>query len=232
MSLTYTPPANIDLSEVVTLLPAHKQKQELKPDTPVICINRGPHELRDQWDADPYVIPPNARFQVAYAAAKHFQQRLIVPGTRNPNVHDASAPMYVSWIGILGVDPEEACTPFTVDQLAYFGESVEGLNRKAMPGYDRDVQVRSTSEMARSLDGLGIVASAGARASSGGVSQELVGGSDENREAAMAPVEGSDARAEFAKAAATGWTQPEEGSIPDHSAPVPAEARRTAARRR
>ena len=42
MPRTYTPPAHIPITEVMTLLPAHKQKQELTPKTIVICLNRGP----------------------------------------------------------------------------------------------------------------------------------------------------------------------------------------------
>jgi len=232
MGRTYEPPKDIDLSEVVPLLPAHKQKQELTPDTPVICLNRGPKELRDMHDAQEYVIPPGAKFQVAYATAQHFQRRLIVPGTRNPNVHDTSVPLFVSWIAIFGVDPPEACQPFTDEQLKRFGEKAEGLNREVLGGSDRDVQVRSTGELASGLAGLGLVSSAAMGGVGGGVSQEVVGGTAETREAALAPVEGSDAKSDFARGEAAGWQPPQsEADLTVHSAPPPAEARRTANRR-
>lgn len=232
MGRTYEPPKDIDLSEVVTLLPAHKQKQELQPETPVICINRGPLELRDMWNADEYVIPPFAKFQVAYAAAQHFQKRLIVPGTRNPNMHDTSVPLQVSWIAILGVDPPAACEPFSDEFLARFGSKSEAINREALTGADRDVQVRSTGELARGLSGLGLVPSGGGGGGGSMRPQQQVIGSAEAVERALEPVEGSDAQAEFAKAEAAGWERPKETDLTVQSAPVPVEARRTTSRRR
>jgi hypothetical protein len=226
MARTYTPPTDIDLSQVITLLPAHKQKQELSPETPVFCINRGPFELRDMHNADPYVVPPSAVFQVSYATAQHLQKRLIVPGTRNPNPYDASVPQFVSWIGIRGVDPDDQCVPFDEDFLDRYAGKSEGLNREGLSPVDRDVQIRRTGDLARGLPGLGL-------APSGGIAkpQQQVIGSDNAVAAALAPVEGSDAKAEFARNEAAGWEKPQEADLTVHSAPTPDEIRRTSRRR-
>lgn len=216
---TYDLPENFDLSDVVSLMPEHTKKVELKPETPVVCLNRGPRVLKDMWNADEYVIPANAKFQLPYAAAKHFQERLIVPGTRNPNPSDASLPPYVSWLAIFGVDPPEACVPFTEEQLVSVGESIEGLNRLAMSAGDQ-VQIRKTSDMTRGLPGLGLVPSGAASAAAlGGVNQEIVGGTDETRERAIEPVVGSDAVSEFAKAETSNWQAPDESALSVRSAP-------------
>jgi len=237
MGIPYNPP-QIDRSKVRSLLPAHRQKQELKPDTLVTCLNRGPRRLVDMFDAEEYVIEPYMLFEVTFACAKHFQNRLIVPGTRNPNPADTELPQSVSWIAILGVDPPQACEPFDPALLERFGEKVEGLNRDALPSADRDVQIASTADLRRLLPGAGAASSvaalamaaghdvaAGAGGGGGlGLQQQIVGGSDEKREAALAPVETSDASAAVAEAIASGtWAPPDESQIVDRSAPTPEE---------
>lgn len=118
----------------------------LTPTSRVICINRGRKPLFEMFDARPCEIPPGY-FKVEYGAAKHFQTRLIVPGTRNIEVGG-----YVSYIGILGsedgqikVDDASLCQPFTDEELQTFGVKVEGLDRTALEGVARDVTVIKTA---------------------------------------------------------------------------------------
>lgn len=224
---TYTVPPSIDLSQVLNLTPEHTHRAALSPTSLVVCRNRGPHHISDMFDAHPYELPPFALFQVTYAAACHLQRRAIVAGTRNPDPNDPTMPQYVSWIGILGVDPEDACEPFSDDELKRFKEFKEGLNRQAMDPRDRDVTVVPTNDLRRALPGMGAAPSAQALAAAAGdvgrgVNQQVVGGSDELRAAALEPVVGSDAATATAEALAKGWTPGEESDLTgERSAPKP-----------
>lgn len=119
----------------------------LLPNSIVLCINRGRTELRDTYDGVHVPIPPGY-FETEYGAAKHFQRRLIVPGTRNLEVGG-----YQSWIGILGsadgrvkADDAELCRPFTDEELTSFGEKVEAIDRDALSNEtDRKVVVKRVS---------------------------------------------------------------------------------------
>jgi len=225
----YIVPPTIDQSQIVNLLPEHTNRAPLLPTTPVVCVNRGPRTLEDKYDGDDYVIPARTLFQVTFAAAQHFQRRQIVPGTRNPDPNSPGV-QYVSWIGIVGIDPPEACEVFTDEELELFGESAEGLNRALLPtAVDRNAQVHSTKALGRQLPGMGLVPSAQAM-SGGGAGhplQEIVGGSEENREALglmdpvdpdlkrphMRKVEGSDAKVDEAQGAGAGFQKPSEASL-------------------
>lgn len=224
----YHTPPTVDRSAFVNLMPEFTSRSELRPTTPVLCINRGPHWIRDQYDARAYDIPPFAKFEITYAAAVHLQRRAIVPGTKNPDPNDPLLPQYLSWIAILGVDPDEMCEVFSDADLQRFGESTEGLNRGAMPAADREVVTVRTADLRRQLVGTGVAPSGAAMAASaGGVAfpqQSLEGGSDEAREAALAPVVESDARRDAAAAIGKGWVPPPEGTIEDRSAAPPAPA--------
>lgn len=133
--------------EVENLSVQRLNETTLRPTTPVVCINRGRKPLNDMFDGVAVTIPPGV-FVTEYGAAKHFQDRLIVPGTRNLDLGG-----FVSWIGIIGtedrrqrVDPPEVCEPFTDEELQTFGEKVEGLDRGALANpADRDVKVMKTS---------------------------------------------------------------------------------------
>lgn len=223
MGQNYKLPADFDHSDVVDLTPETQLSAELKPTSMVTCINRGPNEIRDMYDANPYVIPPYAKFRVEYQVAAHLQRRNIVPGTRNPDPNDSSAAQYVPWIAIIGLDPEDTWVPFTVEELARFGESVEGLNRGllAIAG-DREMQVKNTNELRRSLPGMGIAPSGGVMGGTAKPDQKVFGGTEETRAAALEKVEGSDAVVTSAEALAKGWTPP--ANIEETSAPAPAEA--------
>ena len=225
MGQHYKLPDGFDQSDVVDLTPETQLSAELKPTSMVTCINRGPKEIRDMYDAQPYIIPPYAKFRVEYQVAAHLQRRNIVPGTRNPDPVDSSAPQYVPWIAIVGLDRDYA--PFTADELAAFGESVEGLNRHllSMSG-DRDVSVKSTGELRKTLPGMGVASSFGVAGGTAKPDQKVLGGTEETRAAALEKVEGSDAVTTSAEALGAGWIPPanvEETSAP---APVPLKGRR------
>jgi hypothetical protein len=146
MQLAKTPVFTMPDGEVADLLVERLDEVGLAHDTPVICINRGRNTLDDTFNARHVTIPPGY-FRTEYGAALHFQKRLIVPGTRNLEQGG-----YVSFIGILGsengknkVDDESRCTPFTDEELTKFGEKIEGIDRDALGGNAKDVQVIPTS---------------------------------------------------------------------------------------
>jgi hypothetical protein len=119
-----------DLTQVENLMVERMGETTLKPDSPVICLNRGRKPLQVTWDGN-HIPVPVGYFRTEYAAALHMQRHLIVPGTRNLEVG-----AFVSWVSILGsddgrvaVDPVEMHQPFTDDELQHFGESIEGLAR-------------------------------------------------------------------------------------------------------
>lgn len=216
MGRQYQPPANLDRSKVVNLMPQFTVQAELDPTTPVTCLNRGPKMLEDKHDGFDYQIPPHAVFEVSYAAALHLQKRLIVPGTKNPDATDTSMPQYVSWIGIYGIDPAGACEPFTDDELARFGEKTEGLNRDLLPEEDRRVQIVKSA-------GPAIVSQQAMGGGLGKLRQRVEGGSAEMREHAIAPVDPgtSDGAQATADAIGTGWTPDVANVAPDRSARKP-----------
>jgi hypothetical protein len=110
--------------------------KEPKADERVTCINRGRNALTCTYDSMHKVIPAGL-FEIEYEAAKHFRDRLIVPGTKN-----VEANAFVSWIGILGVDHADKCQPFTDAQLLSFGEKVEAIDRSSMSlPSDREIQI-------------------------------------------------------------------------------------------
>lgn len=122
--------------------------REPAPDQRVLCINRGEKPLLGcMFDGRAIDLPgrsdanPSALFYIEYQAGKHFQRRLIVPGTKN-----LEGQTYVSWIGILGVDPPEHCEPFTHEELVRFGEKAEAIDRETFTDpADRNVQILKTS---------------------------------------------------------------------------------------
>ncbi len=134
------------------LLVERMNETTLKPDSPVVALNRGRNELVSTFNGEHITIPAGL-FVTEYRAAKHFQDRLVVPGTRNLEVGG-----HVSWIAILGsedrrllVDPVEMHVPFTDDELQTFGESVEAIDRRSVLGPGRDVMtIRTQTARARS----------------------------------------------------------------------------------
>lgn len=225
------PPGAVDMAEVVDLTPETKAGTELQPETLVTCINRGPKVIRDQYDAQVYEIPPYARFRVQYQVAKHVQTRNIVPGTRNPDPTDSTKPQHVPWISIIGLDPETTWEPFTPEELAAFGESVEGLDRSGMTAGNRDISYVSTDSMRRGLPGAGVSSSADLATVKGARGRQSIEGSPEAVDAALAPVEGSDAVTEALAASGQGHELPREETLSVRSAPRPEDPSRSGRRR-
>lgn len=138
------------------LVPDDLPTDALTPTSIVLCLNRTQETLIGQHDARHYTIPPGY-FTMPYGAAKHLQQRLIVPGTRDPQAYER----IVSKIAIEpDIKPEDRArdfVPFTKAQLAAFDGQVEGLAREEMQSPDaRHVKpvsmrsVRANSALQRS----------------------------------------------------------------------------------
>lgn len=225
---TYTVPPSVDRSQVVDLTPETTHRAAIQPTTRVVCVNRGPKRIIDKYNAHEYDIPPFALFEVEYQAAVHLQRRAIVMGTKNPDPNDPTAPQHVSWISILGLDPEDACLVFSDAELARFGESAEGINRGAMadPG-NRNISIVKTNDLRRSLPGTGVATSESAMAASAGTGfpNQAVDGSEEAVERALERVSGSDATQAVESARGSGWVPPGVDELKgEDSAPPPAPA--------
>lgn len=133
----------------INLVPEEDQKKTLTPETVVLCINRGRRPLRETFDGRHYQIPAGPQtFFAPYGAAKHFQNRLIVPGTR---VEGEGG--YQSYIGILGIDAPEACEMFSAEEFAEQQARPEGLDRGALDPDRRDVRLIPTSAARASAPG-------------------------------------------------------------------------------
>jgi hypothetical protein len=128
------------VGEVRHLRPQISTEIKLTPETEVYCLHRGREPYRDQFDSHHYLIEPGY-FKAPLGAAKHFQARAVVPGSRNPETRSQ-----VSFIVIIGVcaetreglkvlkaiDDAVECTPFTDDECREYGHAVEALDRAAM----------------------------------------------------------------------------------------------------
>lgn len=110
------------------LTPATESRDALTPETPVVVINRGRETLVRKFDGRDYPLKPHTEglIKMPYGAALHFQRHCVVPGTR-----DVASGAEQSFIGILGVDPDEWCEPFTEEQCIGFGQAVEAIQREA-----------------------------------------------------------------------------------------------------
>lgn len=139
----------IDGVKPINLVPEHGKGTVLKPDTPVLCINRGIRAIHDKWDGIDYIIPPGY-FEVAYGAADHFRNRAVVPGSRNPETGKQE-----SFIGLVGIDRPERCEPFTPEQCEAFGLRVEAIAREELtsPEARAVVTVDTRSVQARMVGG-------------------------------------------------------------------------------
>lgn len=115
------------------LLPVEEKTPVLKPETPVIIINRGREVIADSrsmFDGQQYHVAPGLS-RARYDLALHLRERCIVPGSRNPISGKTE-----SLIGILNVDPPAKCEPFTAEQCDAFGQIAEGLeagDRQVIP---------------------------------------------------------------------------------------------------
>lgn len=138
--------APADLMSTTTSGPVREPADNEK----VLCVNRGRRPLVDTFDGR-HVEMPAGHFYIEYAAAKHFQRRLIVPGSKN-----LTSGGYVSWIGICGVNPPELCEPFTDAELEKLQEKVEAVDRSQDHGLGKDVKVVSTNGVRASSPMLGM----------------------------------------------------------------------------
>lgn len=144
--------------EIQQLVPQRGTREvQLTPESEVLCINRGTEVIEDMWDSVPFSIPPGY-FKTPYAAARHFRDRAVVPGSRNPETHQQT-----SFIAIIGVvdyvqggfkvvkpvdDPSEWAT-FSATERAEYEGAQEALDRDGMVNpIDRDVTIVSTSSAA------------------------------------------------------------------------------------
>lgn len=142
-------------AEAEDLTEARLNNASIEPTTHVYVFNRGRRVLENMTFDGRHRDLPVGLFVTEYGAAKHFQERAVVPGTRNVAVGG-----HVSWLGILGtvdrriaVDPPEMCVPFTDEELGHFGESLEAIDRSAMTGVDRyvvPVRTQAARAMSRS----------------------------------------------------------------------------------
>lgn len=127
---------------------------QLSPESEVLCINRGAEPLEDMWDSIPFSIPPGY-FKTTYAAARHFRDRAVVPGSRNPETHRQTS--FIAIIGIVDyvqggfkvvkpVDDPREWETFTPAERAEYENQPEALDRAGMVNpIDRDVEIVSTS---------------------------------------------------------------------------------------
>lgn len=137
------PPAG---TEIRSLLPQHGRGETLTPDTIVRAINRGNEPIIDKFDGIDYEIPPGW-YEAPYGAVRHFQQRAVVPGSRNPEQKKQQ-----SYIAIPNVDPADRCVPFTEAQCAQFKGIPEAIDRKnRISPDDRDHQIVDLGELAPGL---------------------------------------------------------------------------------
>jgi hypothetical protein len=98
-------------------------------------------DYADTYDSKHYIITPGY-FQAPYGAAKHFQDRAVVPGSRNPETRTEAS--FLTIIGVAAplpdggykilrrVDDVEQWAPFTDEECAEYGMAVEALDRKHM----------------------------------------------------------------------------------------------------
>jgi hypothetical protein len=180
MELTY------DGQPVLDLLPAAQTKKVLGPEDDVIILNRGRHTLRDRFDGRVYVIPPGRFCRIKYASAQAFQQRAVVPGTRNPLATGPSKKQ-TSFIAICDVDPDDQCVPFTDAFVQQYSLIDEAIDRSVMDADAQRVTKVTTNAVAASLPGAG---------AGGGLRPQLGGDLD-----ALVPPEVNEAQREMAATA-------------------------------
>jgi hypothetical protein len=178
---THTLPA-VDVQQ---LAPQGSGEVLLTPETRVLCIHRGRnrtedgllvvraarrgeprvHEERrpsvayegdytDTFDSRHYIIGPGY-FEVELAAAVHFKDRAVVPGSRNPETNFQAS--FIAIIGVVAstgvgykvvkaVDHPDDWAPFTDEECAAYEIAFEALDREHMSNpIERDVTVVGTS---------------------------------------------------------------------------------------
>jgi hypothetical protein len=123
-------------ADVRDLIPESASAMALTPETPVLVIHRGRHVITDKHDGIDYRILPGYT-RMRYGAARHFQGRQVIPGTRNPELGTEQ-----SYLGIVGIDDAALCEPLTDDEVERYGAKVEAIDRDALTDpADRTVRV-------------------------------------------------------------------------------------------
>jgi hypothetical protein len=173
--------------DVQQLVPQGSGEVLLTPDTRVLCIHRGRNrtefgalivrhprrgekplhgsrqpgvaydgDYTDTFDSRHYIVAPGY-FEVELAAATHFKDRAVVPGSRNPETNFQAS--FIAIIGVVAptgtgfrvikpIDPPEDWEPFTDEECASYEIAFEALDRDGMANpIDRDVQLASTSSV-------------------------------------------------------------------------------------
>lgn len=149
----------------------------ITPDTQVLCLHRGRRQTedgkpvyhanasgnrrtgwreqyfagdyKDTYDGNHYVVAPGY-FTAPYGAAKHFQERAVVPGSRNPETQGQRS--FIAIVGVVqalpgggfevlkSVDDPQDWEPFTDEQCHDYEIAFEAIDRDAMVDpIDREV---------------------------------------------------------------------------------------------
>lgn len=159
------------IGAVQTLKPSTSAEIKLEADSEVLCIHRGRNltqggllvraesyprrivvdeerqpnveyvgDYVDMWDSKHYVIAPGY-FYCKLGAAKHFKDRAVVPGSRNPE--ERSQASFIAIIGVVSatargfdvlkaVDDDEEWAPFSDEEVAQYSIEIEAIDRGAM----------------------------------------------------------------------------------------------------
>lgn len=141
------------IGEVQELKPQSSGALVITPETIVLCVNRGREPLEDTFDSRHYIIQPGY-FSVQLGAARHFKDRAVVPGSRNPETRFQAS--FISIIGVVQpvkdgfkvthpIDDVVQWDPFTDDECREYGHAVEALDRASMVDpIDGDVTLQHT----------------------------------------------------------------------------------------
>jgi hypothetical protein len=174
-------------ADIQQLVPQGSGEVLLTPETRVLCIHRGRNHTQDgqlvvtnprrgeprverarrkgiayegdytdTFDSRHYIIAPGY-FEVELAAAVHFKDRAVVPGSRNPETNFQAS--FIAIIGVVAptgdgykvikaIDPKEDWDPFSDDDCAIYEIAFEALDRAGMDDpIDRSVVVASASSV-------------------------------------------------------------------------------------
>jgi hypothetical protein len=170
-----------DVVEVQQLTRQGADTIVITPDTQVLCIHRGRRQTadgapvyhpnaagnrrtgwkeqyfagdyKDTYDGNHYVVGPGY-FTAPFGAARHFQERAVVPGSRNPETQGQRS--FISIIGVVqahpgggfevlkSVDDPQEWEPFTDEQCHDYEIAFEAIDRAAMlDPIDRDVRLET-----------------------------------------------------------------------------------------
>jgi hypothetical protein len=130
------------VGSVQQLRPETSREIKLTPETEVLCIHRGRDPIEDTFDSQHYVILPGY-FTIQLGAAKHFKDRAVVPGSRNPEIGKHAQASFIAIIGVAvpgvdglriekPIDDADEWDPFTDAECTTFGMAIEAIDRGAL----------------------------------------------------------------------------------------------------